>query len=126
MLEELARAAKERSIRSLPRFSPKLEAKIAEEIAKYTQVERRFKIAAVEEFAETLCAFFEEGVGGLRRGRLLASHALGSDLQALELRSGRRLAGRRCFEYVPLGLPSLLQPGPPVASTSRTGPDRVA
>ena len=62
-LEDLARAAKEQKIRSLPRFSAKLEAKIAEEIAKYTQAERRFKIATAEDFAETLCAFLKKAPG---------------------------------------------------------------
>lgn len=62
-LEDLARAAKEQRIRGLPRFSAKLEAKIAEEIAKYTQAERRFKIATAEDFAETLCAFLKKAPG---------------------------------------------------------------
>ena len=62
-LEDLARAAKEQRIRGLPRFSAKLEAKIAEEIAKYTQAERRFKIATAENFAETLCAFLKKAPG---------------------------------------------------------------
>ncbi len=62
-LEELARAAKEHKICGLPRFSEKLEAKIAEEAAKYTQVEQRFKIATAEDFAETLHAFLKKGPG---------------------------------------------------------------
>ncbi len=62
-LEELARAAKEHKICGLPRFSAKLEAKIAEETAKYTQAERRFKIAAVEDFAKALCSFLKKAPG---------------------------------------------------------------
>lgn len=62
-LEELARAAKEHKICSLPRFSAQLEAKIAEEAAKYTEAEHRFKIASVEDFAETLCAFLKMATG---------------------------------------------------------------
>jgi len=62
-IEELARAAKEQRIRGLPRFSAKLEARIAEEAAKYTQSERRFKIATAEDFAEALCAFLKTGPG---------------------------------------------------------------
>ncbi|MGA7325541.1 MAG: DNA polymerase/3'-5' exonuclease PolX, partial [Rhodomicrobium sp.] len=62
-LEELMRAAKDHKICGLPRFSAKLEAKIAEEAAKYTQTERRFKIATAEDFAETLCAFLKKAPG---------------------------------------------------------------
>ena len=62
-LEELARAVKEQKIRGLPRFSAKLETKIAEELAKYTQAERRFKLATAEDFAETLCAFLSQAPG---------------------------------------------------------------
>jgi DNA polymerase (family X) len=62
-LEELARAAKDHKICGLPRFSAKLEAKIAEEIAKYTQAEHRFKIAAVEDFAGALCSFLKRAPG---------------------------------------------------------------
>jgi DNA polymerase (family 10) len=62
-LEELAQAAREHRICSLPRFSPKIEAKLAEEIAKYTQAERRYKISTAEEFAESLCAFLKQAPG---------------------------------------------------------------
>jgi len=62
-LEELARAAKDHKICGLPRFSAKLEAKIVEEIAKYTQAEHRFKIAAVEDFAGALCSFLKRAPG---------------------------------------------------------------
>jgi DNA polymerase (family 10) len=62
-VEELARAAKEHKICGLPRFSAQIEAKIAEEAAKYTQAERRFKLATAEDFAETLCAFLRKGPG---------------------------------------------------------------
>ncbi len=62
-VEELARAAKEHRICSLPRFSAQLEAKIAEDTARYTQTERRLKLATAEDFAETLCAFLRKGSG---------------------------------------------------------------
>jgi len=62
-LEEMARAAADHKICVLPRFSAKIEAKIAEEAAKYTQAERRIKIATVEEFAETICAFLKQAPG---------------------------------------------------------------
>ena len=62
-LEELAQAARDHRICSLPRFSAKLEAKLAEEIAKYTQTERRYKISTAEDFAESLCAFLKQASG---------------------------------------------------------------
>ncbi len=62
-VEELARAAKEHEICSLPRFSAQIEAKIAEEAAKFTQAERRFRVATAEDFAESLCAFLRKGPG---------------------------------------------------------------
>jgi len=62
-VEELARAAKEHKICGLPRFSAQIEAKIAEEAVKYTQAERRFKLATAEDFAETLCTFLRKGPG---------------------------------------------------------------
>ena len=62
-VEELARAAKEHKICSLPRFSAQIEAKIAEEAAKFTQAERRFRLATAEDFAESLCAFLRKGSG---------------------------------------------------------------
>ncbi|MGO9172633.1 MAG: DNA polymerase/3'-5' exonuclease PolX [Rhodomicrobium sp.] len=62
-VEELARAAKEHKIRNLPRFSAQLEAKIAEETAKYTQTEQRFKLATAEDFAEALCAYLKMALG---------------------------------------------------------------
>lgn len=55
-IAELARAAKAHKIRELPRFSAKIETKIAEGIEKHAQIERRFKIATAEDFAETLGA----------------------------------------------------------------------
>ena len=60
-IEGLARAAKEHKIRGLPRFSAQIEAKIAEQAAKYTQTEQRFKLATAEDFAEALCAFLRKG-----------------------------------------------------------------
>ena len=62
-VEELARAAKEHKICGLPRFSAQIEAKIAEEAVKYTQAERRFKLATAEDFAEALCTFLRKGPG---------------------------------------------------------------
>ena len=62
-VEELARAAREHKIRNLPRFSARIEAKIAEEAAKHTQTERRFKLATAEDFAEALCAYLKKGPG---------------------------------------------------------------
>lgn len=62
-VEELVRAAKEHKIRGLPRFSAQIEAKIAGEAAKFTQAERRFKLATAEDFAESLVAFLKKGTG---------------------------------------------------------------
>ena len=62
-VEELARAAQEHKICGLPRFSAQIEARIAEETAKYTQAERRLKLATAEDFAETLCAFMKKAPG---------------------------------------------------------------
>ena len=62
-LQDLARAAQAHKIRDLPRFSEKIEAKIAEEVAKHVEAERRFKIATAEDFAETLCAFLSKAPG---------------------------------------------------------------
>jgi DNA polymerase (family 10) len=56
-IDDLARAAEAHKIRELPRFSAKLEARIAEEVGRYVQSERRFKIATAEDFAKTLCAY---------------------------------------------------------------------
>jgi DNA polymerase (family 10) len=60
-IEDLSRAAKAHKIRDLPRFSEKIEARIAEEIAKHIRTERRFKIATAEDFAETICAYLKRG-----------------------------------------------------------------
>jgi DNA polymerase (family 10) len=62
-IEELARAAQAHKIRDLPRFSAKIEAKILEELAKHAQIERRFKLATAEDFAETLCAYLRQAPG---------------------------------------------------------------
>src|SRR5690606_10394976 len=50
-LEDLAAAARAHKLRTLPRFSPKLEARILEELERHRTTERRFRIATAAEFA---------------------------------------------------------------------------
>ena len=53
-LEDLAKAARAHKLRTLPRFSPKLEARILEELERHRTTERRFRIATAADFAEAL------------------------------------------------------------------------
>ena len=62
-LEDLAAAARAHKLRTLPRFSPKLEARILEELERHRTTERRFRIATAAEFAEALRAYMQRCPG---------------------------------------------------------------
>jgi len=62
-LEELAQAAREHKLRSLPRFSAKLEAQILSELEQHRTAERRFRIATAADFAEALRRHIERCPG---------------------------------------------------------------
>lgn len=62
-LDDLAKAAREGKLQSLPRFSAALEAKILDEIGKHRATEQRFKISTAEDFASGLTAYLKAGPG---------------------------------------------------------------
>ena len=62
-LQDLADAAQAHKLRTLPRFSANLEAKILAELEQHKTVEQRFRIAASVDFAESLRAYMQRRPG---------------------------------------------------------------
>lgn len=62
-LDDLAKAARAHKLRTLQRFSPKLEARILEELERHRTTERRFRIATAADFAEALRAYMQRCPG---------------------------------------------------------------
>ncbi len=62
-LQDLLKAAQSHKLRTLPRFSAKLEAKILAEVEQHKTAEQRFRIATATDFAEALRAYMQRCPG---------------------------------------------------------------
>jgi DNA polymerase (family X) len=65
-LEQLREAAENGRIRSLPGFGPKTESQILQAVKAHTAKERRYKIAAVAPFVDSLLAYLKNS-GGVKQ-----------------------------------------------------------
>lgn len=72
-LDDLRKAAKEGRIAGLSGFGEKTQAKIRDELAKGEVIERRFRLADAEEFAEPLLAFIRE-IEGVKEAVVAGSY----------------------------------------------------
>jgi len=62
-LQDLAKAAQSHKLRTLPRFSANLEAKILAEVEQHKTAEQRFRIATATDFSEALRAYMQRCPG---------------------------------------------------------------